>query len=142
MNSEEVRSLETLYKKYSGAVFGYLLHLSGNKTLADELTAETFYRAIRAVDGFRGDASVKTWLMRIVRNLYLRRIEREKRQISLDEVQERGVTFVSSTSDLEATVCRQGKSRIIQKAYNLPKLRTIRLRYCIRAGCWPPITSV
>ena len=142
MNSEEVRSLAALYKKYSGAVFGYLLHLSGNRTLADELTAEAFYRAIRALDGFRGDASVKTWLMRITRNLYLRRRERDKRLISLEEVQERGVAFVSSSSDPEATVLRQEKSRIIQKVFNLLKWRSICPRYCIRIDCCAPMTSV
>jgi RNA polymerase sigma-70 factor (ECF subfamily) len=46
------------------------MHLSGDHSLADELTGETFYRAMLALDSFRGEASVRTWLFRIVRNLY------------------------------------------------------------------------
>jgi DNA-directed RNA polymerase specialized sigma24 family protein len=44
MDSNEVRSLSELYERYSGSVFGYLLRLSGDRPLADELTGETLYR--------------------------------------------------------------------------------------------------
>jgi|GEM_PF-4647059 len=84
MGFDKVRNLAELYERYSGPVFGYLLRLSGDRFLADELTGETFYRAMLALDGFRGEASVKTWLLRIAHNLYLRRAEREKRMTSLE----------------------------------------------------------
>lgn len=95
MGFDEVRNLAELYERYSGPVFGYLLRLSGDRFLADELTGETFYRAMLALDGFRGEASVKTWLLRIAHNLYLRRAEREKRMTSLEALQEQGVTFTA-----------------------------------------------
>jgi len=95
MGFDEVRNLAELYERYSGPVFGYLLRLSGDRFLADELTGETLYRAMLALDGFRGEASVKTWLLRIAHNLYLRRAEREKRMTSLEALQEQGVTFTA-----------------------------------------------
>jgi len=95
MGFDEVRNLAELYERYSGPVFGYLLRLSGDRFLADELTGETFYRAMLALDGFRGEASVKTRLLRIAHNLYLRRAEREKRMTSLEALQEQGVTFTA-----------------------------------------------
>jgi DNA-directed RNA polymerase specialized sigma24 family protein len=42
----EIRSLAELYEAYAENMFGYLLHLSGDRALADELTGETFYRAM------------------------------------------------------------------------------------------------
>jgi len=116
MDSDEVRSLTELYERYSGLVFGYLLRLSGNRPLADELTGETFYRAMLALDGFRGEASAKTWLLRIARNLYLRRAQREQRTTSLEEIQEQGAVFAVPKANPEAVVLRQERSQAIQRA--------------------------
>ena len=116
MDSDEVHGLAELYEQYSGPVFGYLLRLSGDYPLADELTGETFYRAILALDGFRGEASAKTWLLRIARNLYLRWMEREQRMISLENLQGREVTLAASQADPETELLRQERSQTIQRA--------------------------
>lgn len=116
MGSKEVHSLAELYERYSGPVFDYLLRVSGDRPLADELTGETFYRAMLALDGFRGEASVKTWLLRIARNLYLRRAEREQRSVSLEDLEERGLLFAAQHADPERELLRQERSRAIQGA--------------------------
>jgi len=116
MDSHEVHSLADLYERYSGPVFGYLLRLSGDRPLAEELTGETFYRAMLALDGFRGEASVKTWLLRIAHNLCLRRMERERRTTSLETLQEQGDTFATPQADPETELLRQERGRAIQRA--------------------------
>ena len=85
----DVRNWEELFERYSPAVFGYLYGMSGDRHLAEDLTSETFYRAMRALDGFRGDSSLKTWLIRIARNLYLNRKRRDDRSQSLDDLEDR-----------------------------------------------------
>lgn len=114
--SDKVHNLTELYERYSGSVFGYLLRLSGDRALADELTGETFYRAMLTLDGFRGEASVKTWLLRIARNLFLRRAQREDRTRSLEKIQERGRAFAASEANPEVEVLRQERSQTIQRA--------------------------
>ncbi|NIN64543.1 MAG: sigma-70 family RNA polymerase sigma factor [Anaerolineae bacterium] len=116
MLSGEVHSLAELYERYSGAVFDYLLRVSGDRPLADDLTSETFFRAMVALDGFRGEASVKTWLLRIARNLYLRRAERDRRTTSLEHLQEHGVSFAGKQLDPETYLLRQERSHAIQRA--------------------------
>jgi RNA polymerase sigma-70 factor (ECF subfamily) len=116
MGSDEVHNLAELYEHYSSLVFGYLLRLSGDRPLADELTGETFYRAMLALDSFRGEASVKTWLLRIARNLYLRRVQRVQRTTSLEEIQEQGTAFAAPQTNPEAEVLCQERSRAIQQA--------------------------
>ena len=112
----EVKSLQTLFEIYSGSVYSYLLRLSGNPALAEDLTSETFYRAILSIDGFRGDASVKTWLIRIARNLYLRRAKREKRKTSLDSMQEIGIDFSTPQAGPESEIIRQEEAEAIQQS--------------------------
>ncbi len=52
------------------AVYGYLLHRLFDAELAEELTAETFYRAARAVGRFEGnERQLRVWLLRTATNL-------------------------------------------------------------------------
>jgi RNA polymerase sigma-70 factor (ECF subfamily) len=112
----EIRSLAELYEAYAENVFGYLLHLSGDRALADELTGETFYRAMLSLDGFRGDASVKTWLLRIARNLYLRHSQRAQSSTSLEALQEQGVVFREKQVGPETAVLYQEQHHALQHA--------------------------
>jgi RNA polymerase sigma-70 factor (ECF subfamily) len=116
MGSDEVRSLKDLYERYSGPIFGYLIHLSGDYSLADELTGETFYRAMLALDNFRGEADVSTWLLRIARNLYFKKVKKERRVASLEALQERGMAFVSKKPNPEKILVQQERSQSIQQA--------------------------
>ncbi|MEM7116882.1 MAG: sigma-70 family RNA polymerase sigma factor [Chloroflexota bacterium] len=116
MRQQRIDSLDELYEAYASSVFGYLLHLSGDRALADELTGETFYRAILSIDGFRGDASVKTWLLRIARNLYLRQNQRAQRNTSFDALQEQGVVFPGRQHDPETAVLHHEQHHALQRA--------------------------
>lgn len=114
--SGEINSLKDLFEQYSTSVFSYLLRLSGDRALAQDLTSETFYRAVLSIDGFRGDASVKTWLLRIARNLFLRRAKHEQRKTSLESMQEEGAKFSAPQPGPEAEVIRQESVQDIQQA--------------------------
>ncbi len=113
---QEAHSVAELFDRHAHAVYRYLLRLSGDQTLADDLTNETFYRAMLALDGFRGDASVKTWLLRIARNLYLNRVKREKRMTSLDALVEKGATFSTPQPGPEAVTLSRERGEAIQRA--------------------------
>ena len=77
-----------LYKKYSRDVHRFALFLSGSEVLAEDLTSETFVRALVASDTLRVD-TVKAYLLAIARNLYIDALRRESRLTSLDEIPER-----------------------------------------------------
>ena len=61
---------EVIYDQYKDLVFGYLIRLCRNRDLAEDLTQETFYAAIRQWDTFRKDSDTGTWLCSIARNQY------------------------------------------------------------------------
>lgn len=63
---------------YFDDVYRYLLSLSGSESTAEELTSETFFRAMDALDRFRGECSVRVWLCQIAKNLYYSQLRREK----------------------------------------------------------------
>lgn len=76
---------EEIYKAYFGPVYRYLLRLSGSEQLAEELTAETFFRALRAAEGFRGECEVRVWLCQIAKNAYFTHLQKSRRTRPADE---------------------------------------------------------
>lgn len=76
---------EQIYAVYFDDVYRYLLSLSGSGSVAEELTSETFFRAMDAIGRFRGECSVRVWLCGIARNLYFSQRRRDKREAPLDE---------------------------------------------------------
>ena len=111
----DVKNWEELFERYSPAVFGYLHRMSDDRHLAEDLTSETFYRAMRGIDGFRGDSSVKTWLLRIARNLYLNRKRGSDRASSLEDLEARGIEPLVE-DDPESRLIRDEEDEAVRKA--------------------------
>lgn len=78
-------TLEDIYRNNYPIVFGYLLSLGADHHVAEELTAETFLRAIQHAHRYDGNCKPSTWLCTIGKNLYFNERKRQKRRASLDE---------------------------------------------------------
>lgn len=61
---------EILYQKYYENVLRFLRGISRDEYLAEELTQETFYRAMKSIHTFRGDTDICVWLCSIAKNLF------------------------------------------------------------------------
>lgn len=61
----ERHAQRVLFEQTSGAVYRFLLRLSGNPDDAFDLTQETYLKAFSAIAGFDGRSSLRTWLIRI-----------------------------------------------------------------------------
>lgn len=79
--------IEQLYREHYHIVYGYLLSLCGDRTLAEDLASETFERGIRHIGSFR-EGRITTWLCAIGRNLYLDERRRRKRFVPLEDAVE------------------------------------------------------
>lgn len=77
-----------LYKRYAPDVHRLALFLSGDRALAEDLTSETFVRALVKSDTLQVD-TVKAYLLAIVRNLYIDSLRRNARTVSLEGIPER-----------------------------------------------------
>ena len=52
-------NIQEVYEKYFTVVYRYLLSLSHNTHIAEELTQETFFKALKKVDDFRGECDLR-----------------------------------------------------------------------------------
>ncbi len=72
-------TFQEAYEEYAQKLYSFLLSLSGNRALAEELLQETFFQAMQHIHQFEGRSSVYTWLCEIGKNLWLKELRRSKR---------------------------------------------------------------
>lgn len=58
-----------VFDEYKRPIFNYLLRMTQNRELADDLTQEAFLRVHKGAQNFRGDSSLSTWIYRIASNV-------------------------------------------------------------------------
>lgn len=76
---------EEIYRLYFKDVYLYIRRLSGDEDIAQEITADTFYKALKSMDNFRGDCDVKVWLCQIAKNSYYTYLKKSKRLSSIED---------------------------------------------------------
>jgi RNA polymerase sigma-70 factor (ECF subfamily) len=76
--SKALKAFDEIYKLYANDVFKYLICLTADENLAEELTQETFFKAYRNIDGFEGKCKMSVWLCQIAKNSYYTYIKKEK----------------------------------------------------------------
>lgn len=48
-------NFEEIYEQYFSYIYKYILKLSGSRDIADEITSETFLKALKSIDKFKGE---------------------------------------------------------------------------------------
>ena len=76
---------ETLYESHFSDVYLYACALTGDRQLAQDITSETFLKALEAIDRFRGDCDLRLWLCRIAKNCYVSYLRKNGRLTELPE---------------------------------------------------------
>ena len=74
----ELEAFEALTLRYEQRVYGLALHILRHEQDAEDVTQETFLRAIENLAGFRGEARFATWLLRIATHAALKIIRKRK----------------------------------------------------------------
>ncbi|MBQ7410070.1 MAG: sigma-70 family RNA polymerase sigma factor [Clostridia bacterium] len=101
--------MEEIYKEYSKIVYSYLISLTNNPEIAEELMQETFYSAVKNINKYRGEAALKTWLCRIAKNKWLDYLKKIKQtnETRIDEIEEKFLlvnSFEEEFSNKEAVI--------------------------------------
>ncbi len=78
---------EKIYRTYFDDVYLYIRRLSGDENIAEEITSETFFKAMRGINGFRGDCDIRVWLCQIAKNCYYTHLKKAKKTESIDDAQ-------------------------------------------------------
>ena len=78
---------ESIYRQYFRDVELYLRAVTKDESLAEELTEQVFFQALKALPKFRGDCDIRTWLCSMARNCYLSHLRKAKPTEDIAELQ-------------------------------------------------------
>ena len=72
--------IEEIYKQHARSVYKFLLSLSCDTDTAEELTQETFYRAVYSIDKYDGSCKVSVWLCQIAKHVWYQELRKRSRR--------------------------------------------------------------
>ncbi|WP_349773210.1 RNA polymerase sigma factor [Lacrimispora xylanisolvens] len=69
--------MDGIYKEHADLIYKYLFSLSLNAHTAEELTQETFYRAMLSINTYNGNCKLSTWLCQIAKHLWFQELDKK-----------------------------------------------------------------
>ena len=97
-------TFERIYNAHYMRVFSYVMTLSGDKHLAEEITQDTFFRAFSRADSFRNESDEVTWLCAIAKNRFTDELRRRGKTAPLpDTLPERKKSVVQEVEDHDSS---------------------------------------
>ncbi len=69
-------SMEQIYKDHAKSVYKYLLSITHDENLSEELTQETFYRAVYSIDRYDGTCKISVWLCQIAKHIWYQELDK------------------------------------------------------------------
>ena len=107
-----MQNIEEIYKQYFKTVYKYLFCLTHNENLAEELTQETFYNAIKHIGKFKGECKISVWLCQIAKHLWYKELKKKKLFIIEGNYEE---TELESSENIEENVIEKENKQILYK---------------------------
>lgn len=107
--------MDEIYQQYAQTVYRYLLSLTRDADLAEELTQETFYQAIRSIDRYNGSCKLSTWLCAIAKRVLLTWLRKHPAQEEMTE--DAGLTASAEAEVIQ----KQGRMALIARMHELPE---------------------
>lgn len=95
-----MQDIEQMYKEYFETVYKYLLCLTHNKDTAEELTQETFCRAVKNIDKFKGDCKISVWLCQIAKNLWYDECRKKNNIYIKEDIELEEIPDINSLEDI------------------------------------------
>lgn len=109
--------LEQIYRQNADIVYRFLIAKTGSLDLAEELTQETFYQAVRSIDRYDGTSRISTWLCGIAKNVLLTYLKKNRN--SPLPLEDRIELAVASAED--TVIQKTDLQTMLEKIKNLPE---------------------
>ncbi|GEK88601.1 RNA polymerase sigma-70 factor, ECF subfamily [Alkalibacterium putridalgicola] len=102
--------LEEIYALYFKDVYYFVLSLTRDKHLAEDITSETFLKALKSLDSFKGESDIHVWLFQIAKNTYYSHLRKSKKETGLDSIGE-----IEAETDIEKIVSSKEEAMAVHK---------------------------
>lgn len=115
--ADDLDAFEALANRYEGRVYSLALRMLRHEQDAEDVTQQTFLSALEHLNGFRGEASFATWLLRIASHAALKLIRKRKGldTVSLEETTQAEADSEAIPHPEYIADWRQSPERLVQK---------------------------
>nr|WP_325195272.1 sigma-70 family RNA polymerase sigma factor [uncultured Oscillibacter sp.] len=110
--------MNDIYRQHAQTVYKFLLSQTRDPDLAEELTQETFYQAVRSIDRFDGRCKVSVWLCQIARHLWYQHLRRTRRETPTADGD---LPEVAVSSAEEGLLAQAGQLELLRQVHGLPE---------------------
>ena len=107
-----MQDIEKIYEEYFETVNKYLFCLTKNNDISEELTQETFYKAVKKINTYRGECKISVWLCQIAKNLWYDQCRKNKKIVN---VEEKDLLDVQALNTLEEQVISNDEKLLLYK---------------------------
>lgn len=94
-------SIQDIYEKHKKDVYQYMLSLTHNKSISEDITSEVFLSAIKSLHSFQGKSDIKTWLFSIARYKWYEQLRKSKKEILPEDLVE---NYLYDSSDPQVQI--------------------------------------
>lgn len=105
---------EEIYRTYFNDVFVYIRKLSRDENIAEEITSQTFFKALSSINKFKGECDVRVWLCQIAKNCYFTYLKKNSKTENIDNLEV--LNIQDFTCDINEIISNQEQSKLIQNA--------------------------
>jgi RNA polymerase sigma factor (sigma-70 family) len=110
----DVGKLGILFERHHGMLFSFLLRLTGDRTLSEDLVQEVFVRLLKYRHTYRGESQFTTWMFQIARNLRVDHFRKHRREGDLNE--EQATDYASPDPTPGEQVVQNQEARLLKDA--------------------------
>ena len=114
------QNMDEIYRRHAKSVYAFLLAKTADSMLAEELTQETFYQAVKSIGSFKGESSVSTWMIGIAKNVLREYFRKQKRQAE-EELPDTEIAARGGTSTEDIVLRSMDTISLMQAMHRLPE---------------------
>ena len=114
------QNMDEIYRRHAKSVYAFLLAKTADSMLAEELTQETFYQAVKSIGSFKGESSVSTWLIGIANNVLRGYFRKQKKQAE-EELPDTEIAARGGTSTEDIVLRSMDTISLMQAMHRLPE---------------------
>lgn len=112
-----MQNMEQIYEEYFETVNKYLFCLTHDSDISEELTQETFYKAVNKIHTYKGKCKISVWLCEIAKNLWYDECRKNRKMIKTDQEE---LLVIQAIENLEDTVIlNEEKMNLYKKMQSL-----------------------
>ena len=113
-----MQDMEQIYKQYFETVNKYLFCLTHNSDISEELTQETFYRAVKKINTFKGDCKISVWLCQIAKHIWYDELKKNKKIEDIGD----DIVLIQAKDEIEnKVILNESKLELYRRIQKLDK---------------------